>query len=86
MDYNAFVFVGGQFAGTLSPQPMQSRADRSMGAVRTPAYDSIDADFARYTETDALCCPSSRVTVRYRINRTTTPPIVILGHIRNAME
>lgn len=86
MEFNAFVFVSGQFAGTLAPQPMQSRADGSLGAVRTPAYDSIDADFARYTGKDALCCPSGRVTVRYRINRTTTPPVVILGHIRSAME
>ncbi len=86
MDFNAFVFVGGQFAGTLSPQLMQSRADGSLGAVRLPAYDSIDGDFARYTEKDALCCPSSRVTARYRINRTTTPPVVVLAHVRAAME
>src|ERR1051325_9169879 len=25
--FNAFVFAGGRFAGTLSPQPMNSRAD-----------------------------------------------------------
>ena len=26
----------------------------------------ITAEFARYAATDPLCCPSSRVTVRYR--------------------
>ena len=34
--YNLFVFVGGRFAGTLSPAPMTSRLDASSGAVRLP--------------------------------------------------
>jgi hypothetical protein len=32
--YNLFVFVGGRFAGVLSPAPMTSRLDGSSGAVR----------------------------------------------------
>ena len=73
--YNLFVFVGGRFAGVLSPTPMTSRLDSSSGVVRLP-LPIITAEFARFTSTDPLCCPSSRVTVRYRIDRTAAGPVV----------
>ena len=67
VNYNVFVFVNGRLAGTLSPQEMDSRTDGSIGgAIRLAADDTIDAGFARYTDKDPLCCPSSHVTVRYR--------------------
>ena len=80
-DYNLFVFVGGKFAGVLSPTSMTSRLDGSSGAVRL-ALPNITAEFARYTTTDPLCCPSSRVTVRYRIDRTAAGPVVVPIDIR----
>ncbi|MEO5739643.1 MAG: LppP/LprE family lipoprotein [Vicinamibacterales bacterium] len=77
LDFNVFVFVGGQLAGTLSPREMRSRSDGSIGgAIRLSDDDIIAAEFARYAESDVLCCPSGRVTVRYRIDRTSTPPVV----------
>ena len=79
--YNLFVFVGGKFAGMLSPTPMTSRLDGSSGAVRLP-LPNITAEFARYTTTDPLCCPSSRVTVRYRIDRTAAGAVVAPVEIR----
>jgi hypothetical protein len=77
IDFNVFVFVGGTFAGTLSPLPMASRADGAIGAVRVAPDDTITADFARYQDSDALCCPSSRVSVRYRVDRTGKRPLVV---------
>jgi len=79
--YNLFVFVGGTFAGVLSPTPMTARLDGSSGAVRLP-LPNITAEFARYTITDPLCCPSSRVTVRYRIDRGAAGPVVAPVEIR----
>lgn len=79
--YNLFVFVGGRFAGVLSPAPMTSRLDGSSGAVRMP-LPAITAEFARYKADDPLCCPSSRVTVRYRIDRTSAGPVVAPVEIR----
>ena len=79
--YNLFVFVGGTFAGVLSPTPMTSRLDGSSGAVRLP-LPNITAEFARYTTTDPLCCPSSRVTVRYRIDRSAAGPVVAPVEVR----
>lgn len=76
--FNVFVFVSGQLAGTLSPVEMASRGDGSIGgAIRLADGDTIAAEFARYAEPDPLCCPSARVTVRYRIDRSATPPVVV---------
>jgi hypothetical protein len=79
--YNLFVFVGGRFAGTLSPNPMASRADSSSGAVRLP-LPNVTADFARYTSTDALCCPSAHVRVTYRVDRTAAGPVIVPEEIK----
>ena len=80
--YNLFVFVGGRFAGVLSPMPMTSRLDSSSGVVRL-ALPGITAEFVRFASTDPLCCPSSRVTVRYRIDRTAAGPVVAPVEVRN---
>lgn len=74
--FNVFVFVGGQLAGTLSPVPMSSREDGSIGPVRLSQGGLIAAEFARYTEKDPLCCPSGRIGVRYRIDRAPRPVVV----------
>jgi hypothetical protein len=74
--YNVFVFVGGRHAGTLSPEPMTSRLDGASGEVRL-ALPQIAVQFARYTEKDPLCCPSSRSTVRFRIDRTKAGAVVV---------
>lgn len=81
--YNLFVFVGGRFAGVLSPTPMTSRLDSSSGVVRM-ALPVVTAEFVRYGSTDPLCCPSSRVSVRYRIDRTAAGPVVAPVEIRAA--
>jgi hypothetical protein len=73
--FNLFVFVNGRFAGTLSPVVMSSRADGAAGAVRILPGDMITAEFARYTSNDPLCCPSSRVTVSFRVSRGSSPTI-----------
>jgi hypothetical protein len=76
--FNVFVFVNGQLAGTLSPSEMDSRTDGSIGgAIRLAEDETIAAEFARYAGVDPLCCPSGRVTVRYRIDRTSRAPVVV---------
>ena len=80
-DYNLFVFVDGRYAGTLSPEMMVSRTDGSSGVVRMP-LPQLTAEFSRFAPTDPLCCPSSRVTVRYRIDRASAGPVVIPVDVR----
>ena len=79
--YNVFVFVDGRFAGTISPGLMDSRFDGSSGAVRLP-LPNITAEFARYAASDAMCCPSSHVTVRFRIDRTSSGAVVVPLDVR----
>ena len=76
-DYNVFIFVGGRFAGTLSPAQMISREDGTVAGGIRLSGDVIAAEFSRYLDKDALCCPSGRVRVQYRIDRKSNPPVVV---------
>ena len=76
-DYQAFVFVQDDFAGTLSPTLMDSRTDGTLSEVRLLSTNSIEVTFLRYTAADPLCCPSRLTTVRYRIERRGQLPVVV---------
>jgi hypothetical protein len=77
LGYNAFVFVDGQFAGTISPDLMNSRTDGA-GDVRVfAAKDALFAEFRRYSATDPLCCPSRSATVFYQVSRTAAGPVLV---------
>ena len=73
-DYQAFVFVSGRYAGTLSPALMDSRADGALSEVRLLSPTEIEVTFLRYVDADPLCCPSRLSTVRYRIERRSKGP------------
>lgn len=74
--FNMFVFLGGRFVGTLSPQLMTSRRDGSPGAVRILANDVITAEFVRFRDRDPECCPSSHMAVRFQVDRTSSVPSI----------
>lgn len=67
MAYQIFVFVGGRFAGTLAPRPMDSRTDGSGYLEPKPQARRFTAEFARYRGDDPLCCPSRSSKVTYAI-------------------
>ncbi|MGE0392838.1 MAG: LppP/LprE family lipoprotein [Vicinamibacterales bacterium] len=75
--FQVFVFVDGAFAGTLSPVEMTTGRDGVVGAIRVLPDDRITAEFARYKVGDGECCPSGRVRVSYRIDRTGGPARVL---------
>lgn len=75
--FQAFVFVAGQSAGTLSPVLMTAGKDGAVGMVRVLPDQSITAEFARYGAGDSECCPSGRVRVTYRIERDTAGARVV---------
>jgi hypothetical protein len=79
MGYNIFVFMGGRFAGTLSPTPMNSRFDGALlGEPTGHADGQIEAAFVRFRPDDARCCPSGPwVVVAYRIDRTPAGPVLV---------
>jgi LPXTG-motif cell wall-anchored protein len=67
--YQALMFVGGRFAGTVSPVTMNSRFDGMLDRPPVIAPGPVvEATFTRYAERDALCCPSlPKVLVRYEL-------------------
>jgi hypothetical protein len=74
--YNYFVFVDGVFAGTIAPEPMNSRLDGSATSVSFfGPSERMFATFQRYTPQDPLCCPSAQTTVQYSIQ--LSPPLII---------
>jgi hypothetical protein len=75
--FQGFVFVDGQFAGTISPAPMDSRTDGSgrLLDVRGPA--TLSGQFVRYTASDPLCCPSSVFFVEYTVDRSGLAPLLV---------
>ena len=80
--FNLFVFVGGTFAGTISPIVMGQGRDGVVGSVRVTGPDAVTAEFARYTTKDTECCPTSRVRVTYRLERAGPQPTLVPVDIR----
>ena len=74
--YQAFVYWEGRYAGTLSPVLMDSRADGSLIDIALASETDAVAEFARYTNEDALCCPSRQSTVIYTLKRDDVPDFV----------
>lgn len=72
--FQDFVFVRGLFAGTLSPQPMDSRSDGALSRVSLRSSSELIAEYARYAAADPLCCPSRTTGVVFEI--ASDPPIV----------
>lgn len=77
--FQVFVFFERKFAGTLSPVLMNSRADLSLGRVSLSRERSIQAEYARYSESDPLCCPSAAETVEFAIEDRPSGPVVVPG-------
>ena len=65
--YQDFVFVRGVFAGTLSPQPMDSRTDGALSQVSLQSATRLTVVYARYASADPLCCPSRTTSVIFDV-------------------
>ncbi|RJG19227.1 META domain-containing protein [Massilia cavernae] len=75
LGYQAFVYWDGRYAGTLSPVPMNSRTDGALTSIHLNGPGRFSADFARYRESDALCCPSRVDSVAYAFRRDDIPTL-----------
>ena len=71
--YQDFVFVRGVFAGTLSPQAMDSRTDGALGRVFLQSASRLTAEYARYAASDPLCCPTRTTSVVFDL--ANDPPV-----------
>lgn len=73
LQFNTFVFVGTKFAGTLSPNVMNSREDSALTDANLNSPTEIAAEYTRYTDDDGLCCPSRMTRVEFSITGGTRP-------------
>jgi hypothetical protein len=79
MEYQAFAFTTStppQFIGTLSPTAMGSRTDGALIQLELVNMDRIIGRYARYTNQDALCCPSAVSTVTFRVGQSGTNSVL----------
>jgi hypothetical protein len=67
--FQGFVFVDGSFAGTLSPELMNSRSDAAIAGAGIDLYNdhALGVTFTRYAASDALCCPHASTSVSFEI-------------------
>jgi hypothetical protein len=76
LGYQSFVFVDGVFAGTVSPEPMNSRTTGAARDVNLWYADQVSAEYVRYAADDPLCCPSSTDSVQFTIDDTPDGPVL----------
>jgi heat shock protein HslJ len=75
IQYHAFVYWEGRYAGTLSPVPMDSRTDGAIANIRLTSTTSLSAEFNRYRQSDPLCCPSGISTVLFNLKPDDVPDL-----------
>jgi hypothetical protein len=77
LQFQGFLFADGQFAGTISPTPMDSRTDGvgRITDVRGPGV--LTSQFVRYASSDPLCCPSSVFWVEFQVDRSDGAAVLI---------
>lgn len=76
LGYQSFVFVDGVFAGTVSPEPMDSRTTGAATDVNLWYADQVSAEYLRYAPDDPLCCASSTDSVNFTIEETPDGPVL----------
>jgi putative salt-induced outer membrane protein YdiY len=76
LGYQFFLFVGDDFAGTLSPAPMDSRTDGALSDLAWLDAKSATATFSRYAEADPLCCPSRESVIVYAVEQYSGRPVL----------
>jgi heat shock protein HslJ len=68
LGYQAFVYFGDSYAGTLSPATMDSLTNGALTTIRLSSANNISAEFARYRENDSPCCPRRMSYVTYEVS------------------
>jgi hypothetical protein len=76
LGYQSFVFVDGVFAGTISPEPMDSRTTGAATDVNLWYADQLSAEYLRYAPDDPLCCASSTDSINFAIEDTPDGPVL----------
>lgn len=84
LGHQAFVYWEGRYAGTLSPVAMNSRSDGALTSFNLTSPTNISAEYVRYNQTDALCCPSRISNVSFKLRRDDIPDLMPMNVETNA--
>ena len=76
LGYQSFVFIEGVFAGTVSPEPMNSRTTGAATDVNLWYADHVSAEYLRYAPGDPLCCPAGSASIQFTIEDTPDGPVL----------
>ncbi|NJL43354.1 MAG: LppP/LprE family lipoprotein, partial [Pseudanabaena sp. SU_2_4] len=76
IQYQAFVYWEGRYAGTLSPVSMDSRTDGALSDIHLTSATNLSTEFYRYRESDPLCCPSGISTVLFNLRPDDIPDLI----------
>jgi heat shock protein HslJ len=79
VQFQAFVYWEGRYAGTLSPVAMDSRSDGAIANIYLSSVTSLSVDFHRYRDSDPLCCPSRMSTVSFSLRPDDIPDLKVIG-------
>ncbi len=79
LGYQAFVYWEGRYAGTLSQIAMDSRTDGALAKISLGNPTRIFAEFARYSKSDPLCCPSRISQATFEVSRDELPLVTPLS-------
>jgi hypothetical protein len=77
--YQDFVFVGGGFAGTVSPGSLTPGADGDLWARVLATPNHLAAAFAQYYPETPQCCPAGLAALDLQIQRPGGPAVVAPG-------
>jgi hypothetical protein len=83
--YQYFVFLRGEYAGTLLPGMMEARSDGSVNKVSFSGRGKILAMFSRHTAADPWCCPSRLSEATYEIRQESGKPVVSVVGVRSRL-
>lgn len=81
LSFQAFVFLGPDFAGTLMPAGVDARTDGYPTRITLASRDEVIVEYARYAESDPLCCPSAVSIVVFTIRRTGQGAVAEPGQV-----
>jgi hypothetical protein len=75
--FQDFVFVGDDFAGTVSPEYMGYGRDGMLVTLDLLDADRLSAVFARYRPEDGNCCPADMQAVTLTVDRSGPVPVLV---------
>jgi len=80
--YQLFAFVGGRFAGTISPRIMNARTDGAAGGRIQWIGGAFRVEFFRYRRRDPLCCPSRKSVLTLGVGSVAGRPVLFPVGVR----